>query len=73
MALPASGERKQKRLSAFLAEIGLAPSGGEAKRLIDQKAVSLDGVTLESNVTLDTLSKGVLKVGKRQFVRLVEP
>jgi tyrosyl-tRNA synthetase len=73
VALPPIGDRKHKRLSGFLAEIGLAPSGGEAKRLIDQKAVSLDGVTLESNITLDALSKGVLKVGKRQFVRLVEP
>jgi tyrosyl-tRNA synthetase len=73
LALPASADRKQKRLSAFLVDAGLVGSGGEAKRLIDQRAVSLNGTILESNVTTDALSDGVLKVGKRQFVRLVEP
>jgi tyrosyl-tRNA synthetase len=73
VALPALAERAGKRLSAFLAEAGLAASGADAKRLIDQRAVSLDGNVLESNITTDGLTEGVLKVGKRQFVRLIEP
>ena len=73
MALPSMADRAQKRLSAFLAEAGLAASGADAKRLIDQRAVSLNGNLLESNITTDGLTEGVLKVGKRQFVRLVEP
>lgn len=47
----------------------LAPSKNEARRLIQQKAVTLDG-----EIILDEHAKavkGVLKVGKRRFLRLV--
>ena len=73
LALPSGADRSQTRLSSLLVNAGLAASGGEAKRLIDQRAVSLDGRTLETNVMADALGEGILKVGKRHFVRLVEP
>ena len=73
LALPSGADRSQTRLSSLLVKVGLAASGGEAKRLIDQRAVSLDGITLETNIMADALGEGILKVGKRQFVRLVEP
>ena len=73
LALPSGADRSQTRLSSLLVNAGLAASGGDAKRLIDQGAVSLDGRTVETNVMADALGKGILKVGKRHFVRLVEP
>ncbi len=47
----------------------LAPSKNEARRLIQQKAVTLDGKLVESEH--DKVQKGVLKVGKRRFLRLL--
>ena len=72
LALPSGAHLSQTRLSSLLVSAGLAASGGEAKRLIDQRAVSLDGKTLDTNIMADTLGEGILKVGKRHFVRLVE-
>lgn len=51
-------------------ELGLAPSNKEARRLIDQGAVSLDGEVvkeLEFSGTFDALSGKILRVGKKQF------
>lgn len=46
-------------------------SGSEAKRLIDQGAVSLDGVVVEDqHVARNNAAGRVLKVGKRRFARL---
>jgi tyrosyl-tRNA synthetase len=57
-------------LSSLLVSAGLASSRSEAKRLIEQGAVSLDGVRVqESDVQIQ--GDQVLKVGKRRFVRLV--
>jgi len=48
---------------------GLAASKNEARRLLKQGAVSLDGVKLtDENMAAQ---KGVLKVGKKQFRRLI--
>ncbi len=60
-------------LSALLLAVGLAPSRQEAKRLIDQRGVSLDGTLVVGDVSLVlAASKAhVLKVGKRKFVRIV--
>jgi tyrosyl-tRNA synthetase len=56
-------------LSAFLVIAGLASSKSEAKRLIEQRAVYLDDILIKGDVLLDL--NGVLKVGKRRFVRVV--
>jgi tyrosyl-tRNA synthetase len=60
-------------LSALLVSTALAPSRSEAKRLIEQAAVSIDGRRAEADDTLELEEPGglVLKVGKRKFVRIV--
>ncbi len=73
LALPPAADRAATRLSALLVSAGLAPSAGEAKRLIDQGAVSLDGAPLRANVAADALAAGVLRAGRRRYVRLIEP
>lgn len=58
-------------LPSLIRDAGLAASGGEARRLITQRAVKLDGETVDA-VELDraVLAGSVLQVGKRRFVRL---
>jgi tyrosyl-tRNA synthetase len=56
-------------LSSLLVSAGLASSRSDAKRLLEQGAVYLDGIRITGDVSLDL--DGVLKVGKRRFVRLV--
>ncbi len=48
---------------------GLAPSRSEARRLLDQKGVRLDGEVIERGDT-PFPHPGVLQVGKRRFVRV---
>jgi tyrosyl-tRNA synthetase len=47
----------------------LAPSKSEARRLLDQKGVRLDGEVLERG-DIPFPHPGVLQVGKRRFVRV---
>jgi len=50
---------------------GLVESKSQARRLIDQKGVKLDGEPLTDG-RLPLPSEGVLQVGKRNFVRVVK-
>ncbi|MBB5021058.1 tyrosine--tRNA ligase [Desulfurispira natronophila] len=60
-----------RRLSTFIASIGFAKSNGEARRLIEQGAVSLDGTVIrDSAYELQQPGECVLKVGKRRFGQL---
>ena len=43
---------------------------GEAQRVIAQKAVTLDGSVIEQNLSVVDVQAGILKVGKRQIIRL---
>ena len=67
-------ERVQEgeRLVDFLERTNLAKSKGEAKKKIEQKGVSLDGVIVEKgDFVLDkTCADKILKVGKRNFRKL---
>jgi tyrosyl-tRNA synthetase len=64
---PAPGER----LLDVLVGGGLVASNSEGRRMLRQKAVRLDGEILnDPNQELDR--SGVLQVGKRRFLRLVE-
>jgi tyrosyl-tRNA synthetase len=60
-------------LSVLLLGSELASSRTEAKRLIEQSAVSMDGRRAESDEIVSLPASGglVLKVGKRKFVRIV--
>lgn len=67
---------EEKSYIDILVDTGLAPSRSEAKRLIDQKGVKLDGAVLHNpHATLAPihLKNGglILQKGKREFVRLV--
>ena len=58
-------------LPKLLAELGLASSGSEARRLISQSGVRIDGdVISEDEVPRDRLAGALVQVGKRRFVRL---
>ena len=58
-------------LPRVLAELGLAGSRSEARRLISQGGVKLDGEPIASEeVSLADAQGAVLQVGKRRFVRL---
>ncbi len=51
---------------------GLAPSKGEARRLVQQGGVSVDDVKIsDPNQKIDISNGAVLKKGKKQFVKLV--
>ncbi len=56
----------------LLAETGLAPSNSEARRLIEQGGVSIDGQRVTDQSALIDVGRGVIiKVGKRKFVRVL--
>lgn len=58
-------------LVEVLVRSGLAASKGEARRLIRQQGVRLDGQPLEDvDRVLEAGTMGVLQVGKRRFLRL---
>jgi tyrosyl-tRNA synthetase len=61
---------KKMNLVDFMAARDLCSSKSEARRLIKQRAVRFDGQLIESP---DFLLKdpGVLRVGKRRFIRLI--
>lgn len=59
-------------ISSIIVQAGLASSNNEARRLVQQGGVRLDGekvATTEGDIMLDT--PAVLQVGRRRFVRLV--
>lgn len=56
----------------LIVEINFAPSKGEARRLVQQGGVSIDGEKISDfyqNIVFD--SEKILKVGKRKFIKLV--
>jgi tyrosyl-tRNA synthetase len=59
------------RLARFLADVGLAASAQEAKRLLEQGAVEIDGVRYRDPSAVVRLTPGaVVRVGRRRFLRL---
>jgi tyrosyl-tRNA synthetase len=59
-------------LPRVLAELGLASSRSEARRLLSQGGVKLNGETATSEeLSLNDLKGALLQVGKRRFVRLL--
>ncbi|MEN8151681.1 MAG: tyrosine--tRNA ligase [Planctomycetota bacterium] len=58
-------------IAALVVKAGFAKSNGEARRLVDQGAVSLDGEKVTDSKAEVTPAAGqVLKVGKRRFARI---
>lgn len=58
-------------LPRVLAELGLAASRSEARRLIAQQGVKVNGETVTTeDMALEDLKGALLQVGKRKFVRM---
>jgi tyrosyl-tRNA synthetase len=58
-------------LPALLCDAGLAKSNGEARRLIGQGAVKVDGARIDDETTdYKAIVGQVIQVGKRRFVRV---
>ncbi len=56
----------------LIMEVNFAPSKGEARRLVTQGGVTLDGEKIEDiNRLVKINQESILKVGKRKFVKLV--
>lgn len=60
----------EKRLIELLVDAKLAPSRGEARRLVEQGAVTLDGARAADGSMMVCLGEHVLQVGKRRFARV---
>ena len=56
--------------SAFLADAGLVKSRGEAKRLIKEGALSIDGQRRDDALSPLAAGEYVIKLGKKRFLRL---
>ena len=62
---------QHKRLPQLLPEAKLVKSSSEARRLINQGAVQVDGEKIDANSTGSILKKNsILKVGKRRFIKI---
>ncbi len=61
-------EKSKWNVVDLLVEARLAESKSEAKRLITQHAVELDGKIIEQMITL--VSGAILKVGKKRFLKI---
>lgn len=60
------------QLAQLLADTGLAASKGEARRLIEQGGVKLNGEKVSANNDIEVNGEGVLiQVGKRKFLRVL--
>jgi len=60
---------RNQNILDFIVEIGFASSKNQAKRLIQQNAVKIDGKTI-TDWKMKT-GKGVLQVGKRKYIKLI--
>ena len=69
--IPVGNEAKEIRLSNIMSGSGLTKSAGEARRLINQGAVRLDETPVTENVEAHALRPGILRVGKRRYLRLL--
>jgi tyrosyl-tRNA synthetase len=67
--MPEVKATKGELLIDLLVRESIVTSKSEARRLIDQKAVSIDGTVVDSHDQPATV--GVTKVGKRKFVKVI--
>jgi len=56
-------------IAPTLLQKGLVKSNSELKRLLAQGAIELNGQKVSSNI-IDTQDGGILKIGKRRFIRI---
>jgi len=71
--MPEFGMDGEKLLVDLIAESGILNSKSEARRMITQGAVRLDGALVDDiNAMVFSGGEQVLKIGKRRFLRIVE-
>ncbi|MDD5648389.1 MAG: tyrosine--tRNA ligase [Dehalococcoidia bacterium] len=59
-------------LSAEISRAGLAKSRSEARRLLEQNAVEINGKTVNEDLEMGKIDDGsVIKVGKRRFIKVI--
>ena len=59
-------------LSAELSRAGLAKSRSEARRLLEQNAVEINGKTVNQDLEMGKIDDGsIIKVGKRRFIKII--
>jgi tyrosyl-tRNA synthetase len=63
------GDRVELKLFEVLVEASLAPSRSEARRLVEQGGVSIDGVRVSDSAMELAPGEYLVQVGKRRFVR----
>ena len=65
--------QNEDRIVNVIFGYGLLKSKGEARRMIKQGAVKLDGVTVDDiQATISPKDEQILKVGKRRFLKVIE-
>jgi tyrosyl-tRNA synthetase len=64
------GGRGELKLFEVLVEANLAPSRNEARRLVEQGAVSMDGARASDPAAVLESGEVLIQVGKRRFVRI---
>jgi tyrosyl-tRNA synthetase len=72
--MPSLGLDGPKNVVDLIYEAELAPSKSQARRLVQQGAVKLDGVnvgSIDDDIGVEGGQERVLQVGKRRFLRLV--
>jgi tyrosyl-tRNA synthetase len=66
------GNHKELNILDLIVLVNFAPSKGEARRLVSQGGVSIDGnkiIDLQANILLK--KEMILKVGKRKFIKFI--
>lgn len=59
-------------LSTEISRAGLAKSRSEARRLLEQKAIEINGKTVNEDLEMGKIDDGsVIKVGKRRYIKIV--
>ncbi|MFA5066251.1 MAG: tyrosine--tRNA ligase [Dehalococcoidia bacterium] len=59
-------------LSAEISRAGLAKSRSEARRLLEQNAVEINGKTVNEDLEMGKIDDGsVIKVGKRRYIKVI--
>ena len=70
--MPEFNNANGKLVSVVLIEAGIAKSKNEARRLIDQGAVKINGEKVSHDEPLNLTQESVLQAGKRHFLKLVK-
>ena len=69
--VPSGGDASNLKLSNLLVISGVTASNGEARRLIEQGAVRINEIAITKNENIADLDKGILRAGRRRYLKLI--